>query len=103
MSFIQRNVLGWSAILLAATAMPLVAQEATNIGDIEQPLWYQPPSAKTLELALIDDLSSTVVSDGPQGEIGVLASTLVITEEQAQQIRDGNFTVAISMGWLGDD
>ena len=103
MSFIQRNVLGWSAILLAATAMPLMAQEATNIGDIEQPLWYQPPSAKTLELALIDDLSNTVVSDGPQGEIGVLASTLVITEEQAQQIRDGNFTVAISMGWLGDD
>ena len=44
-----------------------------------------------------------MVSDGPQGEIGVLASTLVITEEQAQQIRDGNFTVAISMGWLGDD
>ena len=103
MSFIQRNVLGWSAILFAATAMPLIAQEATNIGDIEQPLWYQPPSAKTLELALIDDLSNTVVSDGPQGEIGVLASTLVITEEQAQQIRDGNFTVAISMGWLGDD
>ena len=103
MSFVQRNVLGWSAILLAATAMPLMAQEATNIGDIEQPLWYQPPSAKTLELALIDDLSNTVVSDGPQGEIGVLASTLVITEEQAQQIRDGNFTVAISMGWLGDD
>ena len=103
MSFIQRNVLGWSAILLAATAMPLMAQDATNIGDIEQPLWYQPPSAKTLELALIDDLSNTVVSDGPQGEIGVLASTLVITEEQAQQIRDGNFTVAISMGWLGDD
>ena len=103
MSFIQRNVLGWSAILLAATAMPLIAQEATNIGDIEQPLWYQPPSAKTLELALIDDLSNTVVSDGPQGEIGVLASTLTITEEQAQQIRDGNFTVAISMGWLGDD
>ena len=103
MSFVQRNVLGWSAILLAATAMPLIAQEATNIGDIEQPLWYQPPSAKTLELALIDDLSNTVVSDGPQGEIGVLASTLVITEEQAQQIRDGNFTVAISMGWLGDD
>ena len=103
MSFVQRNVLGWSAILLAATAMPLIAQEATNIGDIEQPLWYQPPSAKTLELALIDDLSNTVVSDGPQGEIGILASTLVITEEQAQQIRDGNFTVAISMGWLGDD
>ena len=103
MSFVQRNVLGWSAILLAATAMPLMAQEAANIGDIEQPLWYQPPSAKTLELALIDDLSNTVVSDGPQGEIGVLASTLVITDEQAQQIRDGNFTVAISMGWLGDD
>jgi ribose transport system substrate-binding protein len=70
---------------------------------VEHPLWYQEPSEKTLELAKIDDLSETVVSDGPRGETGVLASTIEITEEQAQQIRDGNFTVAIAMGWLGDD
>jgi len=37
---------------------------AGNIGDIKQPLWYQPPSEKTLALAKVDDLSQTVVSDG---------------------------------------
>ena len=44
-----------------------------------------------------------MVSGGPHGEVGVLNSTLAITDEQAQAIRDGHFTVAISMGWLGDD
>ena len=98
------KILGWSAALLTATALPLMAQEAANISpDLDQPLWYQPPTAKTLELAELDDLSSTVVQEGPRGEAGVLASTLTITEEQKQQIRDGGFTVAIAMGWLGDD
>ena len=76
---------------------------AGNIGDIKQPLWYQAPSEKTLELAKIDDLSQTVVSDGEQGEKGVLASTLSITDEQAAKIKAGKFTVGIAMGWLGDD
>ncbi|MGX9855146.1 substrate-binding domain-containing protein [Limimaricola variabilis] len=93
----------WSATMLTATALPLFAQDGSNIGDVDHPLWYQPPSAETLELAKIDDLSDTVVSGGPRGEEGVLASTLNITEEQAQKIRDGKFTAAISMGWLGDD
>jgi ribose transport system substrate-binding protein len=76
---------------------------AGNIGDIKQPLWYQAPSEKTLDLAKIDDLSQTVVSDGEQGEKGVLASTLSITDEQAAKIKAGKFTVGIAMGWLGDD
>ena len=76
---------------------------AGNIGDIKQPLWYQPPSEKTLELAKIDDLSQTVVSDGEQGEKGVLASTLTVTDDQAAKIKAGKFTVGIAMGWLGDD
>ena len=71
---------------------------AGNIGDIKQPLWYQPPSEKTLELAKIDDLSQTVVSDGEQGEKGVLASTLTITDDQAAKIKAGKFTVGIAMG-----
>ena len=103
MPTITKRALHWSAALLTATALPLAAQDGSNIGDVDQPLWYQPPSEKTLELAEIDDLSSTVVSDGPRGETGVLASELEITDEQRQKIADGDFTVAIAMGWLGDD
>jgi ribose transport system substrate-binding protein len=61
--------------LLASTALPMAAFAASNIAsDLQQPLWYQEPSAKTLELAKIDDLSNTVVSDGQRGEKGVLGS-----------------------------
>lgn len=89
-----------SSIFLAAV-LPIAAHAAVD--DIKQPLWYKAPSAKTMELAKIADLSNTVVSDGQRGEKGVLASTLKITPEQAAKIKAGNFTVAFSMGWLGDD
>jgi ribose transport system substrate-binding protein len=91
-------------VAFAAAALPLAANAADNIGkDVKHPLWYKPPTAKTLELAKIDDLSNTVVSEGQRGEQGVLASTLKITDEQVAKIKAGNFTVAIAMGWLGDD
>ena len=84
-----------------AAALPIFAYAAA--GDIKQPLWYVQPSAKTMEMAKISDLSNTVVSDGQRGEKGVLASSLKITPQQAAKIKAGNFTVAIAMGWLGDD
>lgn len=82
-------------------ALPLAAQ--SNIGDVRHPLWYEAPSARTLELAKIDDLSETVVSLGPRGEEGVLYTQIQLTDEQKEKIRAGKFTAAISMGWLGDD
>lgn len=99
----HRKALGWAAALLAMSVMPISAGAAENIGDVRHPLWYQPPTERTLELAEIDDLSETVVSYGPRGEEGVLYTEIEISDEQAQRIREGNFTVAISMGWLGDD
>ncbi|WP_062111540.1 substrate-binding domain-containing protein [Aureimonas sp. AU40] len=90
--------------LLSVSVAPSAVFAADNIAaDLNQPLWYQAPTAKTLELAKIDDLSSTVVSDGQRGEKGVLGSSIAITPEQAAKIKAGNFTVAIAMGWLGDD
>ncbi len=90
--------------LLAATAMPMAGHAADNIAaDLDQPLWYQAPSANTMELAKIDDLSNTVVSEGQRGEKGVLGSSIQISDEQAAKIKAGNFTVAIALGWLGDD
>ena len=97
----KRSLIQFALTAVAAAAIPMVTQ--ASIGDVKQPLWYNAPSAKTLELAKIDDLSNTVVSDGQRGEKGVLASSLKITPEQAAKIKAGNFTVAISMGWLGDD
>ncbi len=79
---------GLAAALLAATALAVPAFAADNIAsDLKQPLWYKPPSAKTMELAKIDDLSNTVVSDGEHGEKGVLASTLKISDDQIAKIR----------------
>lgn len=99
MSFLRGGI----AALMTTIALPAFAEGAPNIGEVNHPLWFFWPSEETLELAKIDDLDNVVVSGGPRGEVGVLNSTLAITEEQAARIRAGEFTVAISMGWLGDD
>ncbi|MFB2550001.1 substrate-binding domain-containing protein [Ensifer soli] len=90
-----------AAALLVAAVPGLAA--ADNTEGVKHPLWFKEPSAKTMELAKIDDLTNTVVSDGQRGEEGFPASKIVITDEQAAKIKAGNFTVGISMGWLGDD
>jgi ribose transport system substrate-binding protein len=97
----KRTLIKLALTAVAAAALPIGAY--ATIGNVQHPLWYKAPTAKTLELAKVDDLSNTVVSDGQRGEKGVLASSLKITPEQAAKIKAGNFTVAISMGWLGDD
>lgn len=104
MTTTRRGILKATTALLACMTMSTMTFAANNIAaDIKQPLWYTAPSAKTLELAKIDDLSNTVVSDGQRGETGVLGSSIKITDEQAAKIKAGNFTVGLSMGWLGDD
>lgn len=104
MTYTRRAALKATTALLAGLAMSTAVFAADNIAaDIQQPLWYTPPSEKTLELAKIDDLSNTVVSGGQRGETGVLGSSIKITDEQAAKIKAGNFTVGLSMGWLGDD
>jgi len=71
--------------------------------DIQHPLWYKEPSAKTMEIAAMDSIDGVVVSDGQRGEPGFPAADLKLTDEQIAKVREGKFTVAISMGWLGDD
>lgn len=94
-------MLGAATLLTCGAALPALAQ--SNIADLRHPLWYEAPTERTLELAQIDDLSQTVVSQGPRGEEGVLYTEIILTDEQIEKIRAGNFTAAISMGWLGDD
>ena len=104
MTYTRRAALKATTALLDGLAKSTAVFAADNIAaDIQQPLWYTPPSEKTLELAKIDDLSNTVVSGGQRGETGVLGSSITITDEQAAKIKAGNFTVGLSMGWLGDD
>ena len=86
-----------------ATLMITVIPTSAFAEGIKHPLWFKEPSAKTMGLAKIDDLSNTVVSDGQRGEEGFPAAKIVISDEQAAKIKAGNFTVAISMGWMGDD
>ncbi|WP_416358159.1 substrate-binding domain-containing protein [Aureimonas phyllosphaerae] len=104
MRLFQCAAFGAAVMLLSGSALATGAFAADNIAaDLDQPLWYQAPSEKTLELAKIDDLSSTVVSDGQRGEKGVLGSSIQLTPEQIDKVKAGKFKVAISLGWLGDD
>ena len=90
------------ALALSVAMLPCAAL-AEVAADIEHPLWYKAPSEKTMELAKVDDLTGMVVSDGQGGEPGFPAADLMLTEEQLVKVKAGKFTVAISMGWMGDD
>ena len=93
----KRAALAVSVALLPSFALADVA------ADIQHPLWYKAPSAKTMELAKLDNLEGVVVSDGQDGAKGFPAADLKLTDEQIAKVKAGNFTVAISMGWMGDD
>ena len=90
------------ALAAVFAALPTIAM-ADVAADIQHPLWYKAPSEKTMEIAKKDDITGIVVSDGQRGEPGFPAADLKLTDEQIAKVKAGNFTVAISMGWLGDD
>ena len=90
------------ALAMTVAIVPGFAM-AEIAADIEHPLWYTAPSAKTMEIAAMDSIDGVVVSDGQRGEPGFPAANLKLTDEQISKVREGKFTVAISMGWLGDD
>lgn len=96
------HVLKKALLTMALVSLPLVAL-ADNTEGVKHPLWFKEPSEKTMKIAAMDDITNVVVSDGQRGEEGFAASKIVITDEQLAKIKAGNFTVAISMGWLGDD
>lgn len=96
------HVLKKALATMVVASLPMAAL-ADNTEGVKHPLWYKEPSEKTMKLAAIDDLTDVVVSDGQRGEEGFPASKIAITDEQLAKIKAGNFTVAISMGWLGDD
>lgn len=93
----KRAALAVSVAILPSFALADVA------ADIQHPLWYKAPSEKTMELAKLDNLEGVVVSDGQDGAKGFPAADLKLTDEQIAKVKAGNFTVAISMGWMGDD
>ena len=90
------------ALAAVFAALPTIAM-ADVAADIQHPLWYKAPSEKTMEIAKKDDITGIVVSDGQRGEPGFPAADLKLSDEQIAKVKAGNFTVAISMGWLGDD
>lgn len=90
------------ALALSVALVPGFAV-AEIAADIQHPLWYKEPSAKTMEIAAMDSIDGVVVSDGQRGEPGFPAADLKLTDEQIAKVKEGKFTVAISMGWLGDD
>ncbi|WP_424768394.1 substrate-binding domain-containing protein [Paenibacillus sp. sgz302251] len=99
------NTEGTSAEAGNASANTSGTSEAngSNIAGVKQPPWYQEPNAAQLEAVKLDNASDMIVSSGPNGEEATNASDIVITDEQAAKIKEGKFTAAIAMGFLGDD
>lgn len=93
----------WTILGSAAWLMASTVAHADNTADVKQPLWFKEPSAQLQEKAKLDDLSGIVVGEGPFGEQGVLYSDITVSDAQLEKIKAGNFTVAIALGWLGDD
>jgi ribose transport system substrate-binding protein len=91
-----------AALAMTVAFLPALGH-AEIAADIQHPLWYKAPSEKTMEMAKLDDLEGVVVSDGQDGAKGFPAADLKLTDEQIAKVKAGNFTVAISMGWMGDD
>ncbi|GIQ71417.1 sugar ABC transporter substrate-binding protein [Xylanibacillus composti] len=54
----------------------------------------------TINLDLPDN---PVLSTGPNGEEAVSAKTLMLTEEELEELRAGNYTAAISLHYAGND
>lgn len=54
----------------------------------------------TINLDLPDN---PVLSTGPNGEEAISAKTLVLTEEELEQLRAGEYTAAISLHYAGND
>lgn len=92
-----------TAVAAAALLMTAGSAFADNVSDAKMPLWFKEPSQYLQDKAKLDDLSGIVVGEGPFGEQGVLYSDIKVSDEQAAKIKAGNFTVAIVLGWLGDD
>ncbi len=86
-----------------AFAASIGIAQADNTSGIKQPLWFKEPSAQLVEKAKLGDLSNIVVGEGPHGEKGVLYSDINLTDDQIAKVKAGHFTVAIALGWLGDD
>ena len=89
-------------LTLSALLAPIAAS-ADNVSGVKQPLWFKEPSAQLVAKAKLDSLANIVVGEGPHGEQGVLYSAINLTDAEIQKVKAGHFTVAIVLGWLGDD
>ncbi|MED4599808.1 substrate-binding domain-containing protein [Paenibacillus validus] len=76
---------------------------AVKSSKVEHPPWYQKPSEERLKLAQEDVISTETMASGPRGKAAFPASKIVITDEQLQKIKAGNYKAAIAMGFSGDD
>ena len=88
------------ALALSVATLPARRHGRSVADDVQHPMWYKEPSAKTMELAAIDDLSNTVVSDGQRGEPGFPAADLKLTDEQIEKVKAGGNSPSASR-WAG--
>lgn len=79
---------------------------AVNLADdLLYPLWWQDEmlSKALMEAAVLDDTSKSFIGQVQVGDNPANGLDLKLTDEQYTKLKEGKYTAALSMGWLGDD
>ena len=67
----------------------------------EQPFWYEPASENTLKMAESDELDGSILNVGPNGEAAALGDDIVVSDQQADEIKGKGLKAALVMRWTG--
>lgn len=90
-------------VLLSLSMLLVACAESTQTSDGESNDGNNTGGNQEAEELSVNAPDGDVLSTGPNGETAVSANTLKLTAEEVQQIRDGNYTAAIVMHYVGND
>ncbi len=79
---------------------------AENLADdLLLPLWWEDDmlSEAVMQVAAMDDISNAFIGQKQVGDNPENGLDLNLTDDQYAELKAGNYTAALSMGWLGDD
>ncbi len=96
-----------SATTTAASSETAVAQDDSSIvvewEGVEQPPWFEQPTAEQLELATLDDISGQNMTPTYNGIQTVSADQIAVTDEQYTKLKEGGYKAAICMHSMSFD
>jgi len=87
------------------TGSEALAAAKNLASDLLLPLWWEDSmlTEALMKNAVLDDISNSFIGQKQVGDEPANGLDLKLTPEQYEKLKQGNFTAALSMGWLGDD